>query len=81
MMIIQEYRFGYMKISGKGYTTDLKIIGDKVISNWWRKQGHRVFKGDVEDLIKEGVEVIIIGQGDPGMMRVDTSLKNYLKKT
>ena len=31
-------------ISGNGlnFCKDLKIIGDKVVENWWRREGHRV---------------------------------------
>ena len=80
MVQIQEYRFGYIKISGKTYTHDLKIIGNTVIPNWWRSEGHKVLQKDIKDILEQGVEIIVIGQGDPGLMKVDPSLKNYLKK-
>ncbi|WP_461833846.1 Mth938-like domain-containing protein [Desulfothermus sp.] len=80
MVQIQEYRFGYIKISGKTYTHDLKIIGNIVIPNWWRSEGHKVLQRDIKDILEHGVEIIVIGQGDPGLMKVDPSLKNYLKK-
>lgn len=80
MLQIEEYKFGFMKISGKTYTHDLKIIENTIIPNWWRSEGHRVLQKDIKDILEHGVEIIIIGQGDPGLMKVDPSLKNYLKK-
>ncbi len=78
MKIIEDYRFGYIKISGKEYRNDVKIIGDEVIDKWWRKQGHRVFVEDILDILEHGVDIVILGQGEPGMMKADNSLKKYL---
>ena len=79
MLEIQDFSFGKMVISGKTYTKDLKIGGDTIIFPWWRKEGHRVVLEDVEDLLKHDIEILILGQGEPGMMKSDISLKNYLK--
>ncbi len=78
MLCIEDFRFGVINISGKRYSSDVKIIGNRVISPWWRSQGHKVFLEDVEDIV-EDIDVLILGQGDPGMMKSDPSLKIYLK--
>ena len=78
--MIETYGFGNMRIDGKSYTSDLKIIGDKVIANWWRKTGHEVDVGDVEDILSSDIEILVIGKGQPGMMRVSQALKDELRK-
>jgi len=51
-----------------------------VSSNWWRKEGHRVYKEDLEDILNEDIEILILGMGDPGRMMAHDSLVDYLKK-
>ncbi len=80
MLKIEDYSFGRMVISGKTYSSDLKIYENEIIHPWWRRSGHVVEMGDVEDLLERGIETLIIGQGEPGMMKVSHSLKVKLKQ-
>jgi len=79
-MKIDEYSFGSMSIGGKQYSSDLIIYPDgKVNSRWWRKQGHRL---SIEDLNETGSvkpEIVIIGTGAFGMMRVRSETAQYLQ--
>ena len=37
-ILIEEYAVGrHMRVSGHKYTHDLKIIGNSVIGDWWRR--------------------------------------------
>jgi len=42
--MINNYTFGHLVFKNKSYNKDLIIIktakGEKIISNWWRKEGH-----------------------------------------
>ncbi len=79
--MIENYRFGEIIIQGKRFTSDVKInLKKEVISPWWRRQGHVVELDDLEDLLKESPEVLILGQGDPGLMKASSTLKEFLKK-
>ena len=40
MNIIEQYRFGKMRINGKDYSSDLIIFFDTIETNWRRKKGH-----------------------------------------
>lgn len=81
MLTIDEYRFGQIVISGTVYTSDIKMLPHKIVSsNWWRKEGHKVYIEDIEDILNEGIEILILGMGDPGMMVAHESLKRYLQK-
>jgi hypothetical protein len=79
--VIELYEFGKIRISGKNYTNDVIIYPDRIDSEWWRKQGHALDIDDIQGVIKAKPDVIIIGTGQPGLMRVpDTTLEEIRKK-
>jgi len=69
--MIENYSFGSIKISGKVYNSDLIILGDKIISSWWRKSGHKLVCEDMEDVFSFKPEIIVVGRGEPGLMSVE----------
>ena len=76
--MIEAYSFGSMTIAGKRYGKDLKILRGEVRDNWWRKEGHRVDVGDVEDILEASPDVLVVGMGANGLMRVSDKLKKAL---
>jgi hypothetical protein len=60
------------------FCKDLKIIGDKIVENWWRREGHRVDVGDVTDILAVTPEVLVVGTGYAGFMEVSKSLHSTL---
>ncbi len=64
---------------GMNLCKDLKIIEDRIIENWWRKDGHRVDTGDITDILAASPEVLVIGTGYAGFMKVSDSLDSALK--
>lgn len=79
-MKIDRYSFGKLDLDGKSYESDIIIYPDKVDSSWWRKEGHYLRIEDVKDVIKEKLDVIIIGTGYYGAMTVPKETIDYLKK-
>ncbi len=79
-MEIQSYRFGHIEIDGKTYRNDVKLIGDEVVPEWWRSQGHYVEPKDVKDLLAADAEVCIFGTGAYGSMRVSGDVKSAFEK-
>lgn len=75
-MKIQSYRFGFIQINGKDYRNDVKLIGEKVVPEWWRSQGHLVQVKDVQDLLNADAEICIFGTGAYGSMRVSDSVRS-----
>jgi hypothetical protein len=78
--MIDEYHFGKMVINNKTYTKDLIIIGNEVHDNWWRKEGHKIDWDDLSSFLKEGVEIVIIGTGERGLMQPTDILQKRLKE-
>jgi hypothetical protein len=75
--MIESYSFGQITIDGNEYTTDVIIYPDHVDDRWWRAQGHRCCLADLPDVWRHRPAVLVIGTGDPGLMRVDDDLKEY----
>jgi hypothetical protein len=69
-MHIDTYDFGKMVIDGKGYDHDVIVLQDRVIGNWWRKEGHHLRKEDLEEVIRSHPHLLVIGTGMHGFMQV-----------
>jgi hypothetical protein len=79
-MRINSYSFGAIEIDGKHYTKDVIIFPDRVISPWWRKEGHLLQIEDLKDYITDEYSKIIIGTGYYGTMRVSEDTLMFLKE-
>lgn len=69
MNIIDSYQFGLIVVNGKNYTSDIITFSDR-IKDWWRKTGRQLHPGDLSEGIAENPEVLIIGTGDLGLVKV-----------
>jgi hypothetical protein len=78
--MIDDYSFGRIKVNGRIYTSDIMIIDGRVVDSWWRKAGHRVEFDDIEEILAARPEVLVIGQGKPGLMKVSDGLRKELQK-
>jgi hypothetical protein len=68
--MIDSYEFGRIVVDGKTFTSDVIIYPERVKSDWWRKEGHELGNDDLEDVLQQKPEVIVVGTGSPGMMKV-----------
>ncbi|RUM89104.1 MAG: hypothetical protein DSZ24_02080 [Thermodesulfatator sp.] len=73
--MIESYRFGEMVVSGRAYRKDLKIIEGRVVPNWWRKEGHLLQPEDLEEVWAARPEILVVGTGASGVMRVDPRVR------
>jgi len=73
--MISEYSFGKLVFEGKPYTRDLIILhsqlGTRVLSNWWRKEGHYLQVEDLKEVWDFSPEYLVVGTGAYGVMKVD----------
>jgi len=78
--LIESYDFGRIVIDGATYTTDVIILGQRIKDNWWRKDGHVLHVSDINYAVEEfAPEVIIIGTGYMGMMKVPRETVQYFQ--
>lgn len=78
--MIEAYKFGEINIYGKIYQNDVIIYPDHVDSKWWRKEGHCLGLEDIKEVIAANPEVIVVGTGQPGFMKVPETTVKALKK-
>lgn len=76
---IESYSFGKITISGKRYNSDVIIYPDKVDDSWWRKEGHSLYPEDIKEVIEEKPEVIVVGTGAYGVMKVSAKTIDYVQ--
>lgn len=79
MAQIGRYRFGEIEVDGVRYTGDIKIVAGSVVSDWWRAEGHKLAASDVEDILARPPEVLVVGKGMPGYMKVGDQLRKGLE--
>lgn len=77
---VEEYRFGYIRIAGEEYTRDVIVYPDRVRPNWWRKEGHSLCLEDIREVLEFKPEVIVIGTGAYGVMRVPDEVVRELER-
>lgn len=75
---IESYQFGRIVIDGKAHHKDVIILPDRVISGWWRKEGHALHPQDLEAVLEAAPEVLVVGQGASGLMRVTPETEQAL---
>ncbi len=81
-MRIEAYRFGRIVIGGVTYTADVIVLPGRVISPWWREAGGHVFDlRDLGPLMESGAEVVVLGTGALGMVRVPPETVAALEAT
>lgn len=76
--MIDSYSFGNIMINGKEYTNDVIIIGSNIIG-WWRQEGHFAQVPDFKG-IPDGIEILVIGTGASGMMKVAGEVIEHFRK-
>ena len=77
--MIDSYEFGAIVIDGRRYSSDVIIYPDRVEDDWWRKEGHELCIDDLEDVVEDKPDVIVVGMGDPGLMKVLPETQVYIK--
>jgi hypothetical protein len=78
---IDSYRFGSIVVNGQQYNSDVIIFPDRVRDNWERKLGHNLQLEDIAEVWAENPEVLIVGTGAIGVMRVPSEVYQKAKET
>lgn len=68
---IDEYRFGVITIDGVTYTDDVVVLRGQVRCPWRRTAGGHLFASvDLAEVIKSRPEIVLLGRGYLGMVKV-----------
>lgn len=67
---IQHYQFGRMVVDGEQHTRDVILLPDRVVANWWRKEGHWLDVEDLQEVLDAAPEVLVVGTGTYGLIKI-----------
>lgn len=67
---IDSYRFGCLVVDGQSHTKDIIILPDRIITNWWRTEGHTLLPDDLEEVLSARPDLLVVGQGAYRRMHV-----------
>jgi len=77
--VIDSYDFGQIIINGRRYTSDVIVFPDRVKADWWRKEGHQLCVEDIEEALKEKLDVLVVGTGYSGLVKVLPETERYVR--
>ena len=80
MARIDHYEFGQIVVDGRQETKDLIILPDRVMRNWWRRDGHALVLDDLAEVLDELPPHLVVGTGANGRMRPDPNTVQQLQK-
>lgn len=78
-MHIDEYGFGKIRIDGKEYENDVILLPGQVYSDWWRRKGHELHPDDLSRIVEAEPELLIVGKGYYGRMKVLDAAKKKIE--
>ena len=77
---IDSYRFGHLVADGRAYSKDVIILPDKIIANWWRKEGHALLPDELGEVLAARPDLLVVGQGAQGRMRISEEARQSLEQ-
>jgi hypothetical protein len=79
MPVIDRYGFGHVTIDGREETRDVIVLPDRVVRDWWRKDGHGLVLEDLDDVLDELPGHLVVGTGAYGQLRPDREALETLR--
>ena len=79
MPTLEEYSFGRLTVDGTEETRDVIVLPDRVVRNWWRKDGHSLVLDDLAEVLDELPERLLVGTGADGRMVPDPDALERLR--
>jgi len=74
---INSFRFGSLTIDRKKYKNDMVVHWDGEISP--RESSHSFSKAELIDLLLKGPEIIIIGTGTAGLVKIEKDAEKFAR--
>lgn len=78
-MKIDDYSYGSITVDGKIYHEDIIIFPDWVHQDWWRKEAHSLSLEDLLEVVNFKPDILVVGRGSSGIMKIPLSTKDALK--
>jgi hypothetical protein len=66
---LKDYSFGRIVVDGEEHTRDLIVLPNRVLTDWWRREGHSLAIEDFSEIEGELPPKLILGTGAQGRLR------------
>ncbi len=66
-------------MDGEEQTKDVIVLPERVLTNWWRAEGHGLVLADLEEVLEELPAHLIVGTGAYGQLRPDPKTLDELR--
>ena len=80
MARLENYNFGRLTVDGEEETRDVIVLPERVVRNWWRREGHALVLDDLDAVLDELPARLIIGTGAQGQMKPDPATLAQLRE-
>ena len=80
MARIESYSPGRVVVDGVELNRDVIVLPGRVLSDWWRRDGHSLVLEDLEEVLDELPQRLIVGCGYAGRLEPDPSVIEALTK-
>ena len=77
MLRIDKVKFGTIKINDKEYHEDVIVTNDSVRT---KESSHKITKEEIEDVLLLDPDIIIIGTGTSGMVKVPQEVRDIVER-
>jgi hypothetical protein len=74
MARLEEYSFGRLRVDGEEHTRDLIVLPQRVVPDWWRRDGHSLAMEDLDEVLDELPARLVLGVGAHGRLRPDPAV-------
>jgi hypothetical protein len=71
---IENYSPGHVVVDGVEIDRDVIVLPNRVLRNWWRREGHSLVIQDLDDVLDELPERLIVGCGYAGRLEPEPSV-------
>lgn len=76
-MKLRNYHFGRIEVDGVLHTEDL-LVAPREVREWRRREGHVVHPEDLEGALAFSPELLVVGTGFSGLLRVTKEAERHL---
>jgi hypothetical protein len=80
MARLEDYSFGRLTVDGREHTRDLIVLPGRVVTNWWRREGHSLALEDFGEVEEELPEKLLLGTGAHGRLRPPSAVIEELER-
>lgn len=77
-MRIDKTEFGSITVNGKIFNNDVVVCWDDSV--YERAKSHTFSKSELQELLLRGPEIIIVGTGHPGLVKIDPEAEKAARR-